>query len=216
MRRILVATSNPGKIRDFVGAARVHDVELDLLPEYKQIEPPVEDGATFDDNARIKAEYYSRHVPGQLVLADDSGLVVDALDGSPGVRSARYAKDEIGYAGNDIDDQNNDLVLEKMKDVPDDQRSGRFVCVLALARDGVTLATFRGEAEGMILRGLRGANGFGYDPMFYFPQIGKTFAELGAEEKSHYSHRGAAFRKFLDWADENQNPTRRHGETEKS
>jgi XTP/dITP diphosphohydrolase len=210
MRRILVATSNAGKIRDFVGAARVHGVELDLLPEYKQIEPPVEDGATFDDNARIKAEYYSQHVPGQLVLADDSGLVVDALGGAPGVRSARYAADETGYEGNHIDDKNNELVLEKMKDVPDDQRSGRFVCVLALARDGVTLATFRGEAEGMILRELRGTNGFGYDPMFYFPQVGKTFAQLGAEEKSHYSHRGAAFRKFLDWADENQTPPRKH------
>ncbi len=204
MRRILVATSNPGKIRDFVGAARVHDVELDVLPDYKQIEPPHEDGDTFEANARLKAEYYSRHVPGQLVLADDSGLEVDALNRAPGVRSARYATDEIGYEGTDIDDRNNSLVLEKIKDVPDAQRTGRFVCVLALARDGQTIATFHGKAEGHILRALRGANGFGYDPMFFFPEIGKTFAELGAEEKSHYSHRGAAFRKFLEWADEHQ------------
>ncbi len=204
MRRILVATSNPGKIRDFVGAARVHDVELDLLPAYKQIEAPAEDGETFEANARIKADYYSRHVPGQLVLADDSGLEVDALGGAPGVRSARYATDEVGYTGDDIDDKNNELVLERLREVPDDRRSGRFVCVLALARDGVTLATFRGKAEGQILRELRGAHGFGYDPMFFFPQIGKTFAELSAEEKSQYSHRGAAFRKFLEWADEHQ------------
>lgn len=204
MRRILVATSNPGKIRDFAGAARVHGVELDLLPSYKQIEAPVEDGESFEANAQIKAEYYSRQVPGQLVLADDSGLEVDALDKAPGVRSARYAADAIGYTGDDIDDRNNALVLERMREVPDDQRTGRFVCVLALARDGVTLATFRGVAEGRILRELRGANGFGYDPMFFFPQIGKTFAELSAEEKSHYSHRGAAFRQFLAWADEHQ------------
>jgi XTP/dITP diphosphohydrolase len=204
MRRILVATSNPGKIRDFIGAARVHNVELDLLPDYKQIEPPIEDGETFEANARIKAEFYSRHVPGQLVLADDSGLEVDALGKSPGVRSARYATDEIGYTGPDIDDKNNALVLERMRDVAEQKRSGRFVCVLALARDGATLATFHGKAEGRILRELRGDNGFGYDPMFFFPEIGKTFAQLSPEEKSKYSHRGAAFRKFLAWADENQ------------
>jgi XTP/dITP diphosphohydrolase len=203
MRRILVATSNPGKIRDFLGVARVHGVELDLLPDYKQIEPPDEDGDTFEANARIKAEFYSRHVPGQLVLADDSGLEVDALGKAPGVRSARYATDEIGYSGHDIDDKNNALVLERLQDVPDEKRTGRFVCVLALAKDGTTLATFRGTAEGMILHELRGSNGFGYDPMFYFPQINKTFAELSPEEKSKYSHRGAAFRAFLAWADEN-------------
>lgn len=206
MRRVLVATSNPGKIRDFLGVARVHGVELDLLPEYKQITAPVEDGETFEDNARLKAEYYSRHVPRQLVLADDSGLEVDALDGAPGVCSARYAIDEIGYQGDDIDDKNNELVLDQLKKIPHEQRSGRFVCVLALAHDGATLATFHGKAEGMILRELRGTNGFGYDPMFYFPKIGKTFAELSPEEKSRYSHRGAAFRKFLAWADETGKP----------
>ena len=203
MFRILVATSNPGKIRDFVGAARVHGVELDLLPHNKQIDPPEEHGDTFEVNARLKAEYYSRHVPGQLVLADDSGLEVDALNRAPGVRSARYATDELGYEGADIDDRNNVLVLDRMRDVPDTQRTGRFVCVLALARDGQTIATFQGKAEGRILRELRGTNGFGYDPMFFFPEISKTFAELGAEEKSQYSHRGAAFRKLLEWADQN-------------
>src|ERR1700684_1222157 len=161
MRRILVATSNPGKIRNFLGAARVHDVELDLLPDYKKIEPPVEDGDTFEANARIKAEYYSREVPGQFVLADDSGLEVDALGGAPGVRSARYATDETGYTGEDIDDRNNALVLERLENVPEERRSGRFVCVLALAREGKTIATFSGTAEGRILRELRGAHGFG-------------------------------------------------------
>jgi XTP/dITP diphosphohydrolase len=202
MKKILVATSNPGKIRDFAGAARVHGVELEVLPEYRKIEPPEEDGGTFEANARLKAEYYSLYVPGQLVLADDSGLEVDALGGAPGVRSARYATDEIGYTGADIDDKNNALVLERMKDVSELERTGRFVCVLALARDGKLIATFAGKAEGQILRELRGENGFGYDPIFFFPQIGKTFAQLNAEEKSHYSHRGAAFRRFLEWADE--------------
>jgi XTP/dITP diphosphohydrolase len=201
MRRILVATSNAGKIRDFAGAARVHEVVLDLLPDYKKIEPPEEDGETFTANARLKAEYYSRHVPGQLVLADDSGLEVDALGGAPGVRSARYATDELGYEGSDLDDKNNALVLERIKNVPDHERGGRFVCVLALSRDGATLATFEGKAEGRILRELRGEHGFGYDPMFFFPKIGKTFAQLSAEEKSQFSHRGAAFRRFLAWAD---------------
>ena len=204
MRRILVATSNPGKIRDFVGAARVHGVELETLPEYKQIEPPEEHGTTFEANARIKAEYYSLHVPGQYVLADDSGLEVDALDGAPGVRSARYATDEIGYRGVDIDGKNNELVLERLAGTPDARRTGRFVCVLAIAKNGETVGVFEGKAEGTILHELRGTNGFGYDPMFFFPQIGKSFAELSAEEKSHYSHRGAAFREFLDWADEHQ------------
>lgn len=206
MKRILVATSNPGKIRDFAGAARVHGVELDLLPGYKAIQPPHEDGATFEDNARLKAEYYSRFVPGQLVLADDSGLEVDALGGAPGVRSARYATDETGYDGPDIDDRNNALVLERMHDVPDTERTARFVCVLALSRDGKTLATFHGRAEGILLHELRGDGGFGYDPMFYFPAIGKTFAELPAEEKSKHSHRGEAFRKLLEAADRGEIP----------
>ena len=201
MRRILVATSSPGKIRDFRGAARVHDVELDLLPAFKGIEPPEETGTTFEENARLKAEYYSHYAPRQLVLADDSGLEVDALNGAPGVRSARYATDELGLTGDDIDDMNNELVLDRLRDTPDEQRTGRFVCVLALARDNQTLATFRGSAEGQILRKLQGANGFGYDPMFFFPPIGKTFAELSTEEKSRYSHRGAAFLQFLSWMD---------------
>jgi XTP/dITP diphosphohydrolase len=205
MRKILVATSNPGKIRDFAGAAREHGVELEVLPEYKKIEPPEEHGDTFEANARIKAEYYSLQVPGRPVLADDSGLEVDGLGRAPGVRSARYATDKIGYTGADIDDRNNELVLERMESVPEAQRTARFVCVLALARDGATIATFEGKAEGVLLRELRGNNGFGYDPMFLYPQIGKTFAELGPEEKSRYSHRGAAFRAFLEWAEEKKN-----------
>ncbi|HZP23534.1 MAG TPA: RdgB/HAM1 family non-canonical purine NTP pyrophosphatase [Terriglobales bacterium] len=204
MKRILVATSNPGKVRDLVGAAAAHDIEIAVLPGFDLLPSAVEDGATFDANARKKAEHYSKHAEGKLVIADDSGLEVDALGGAPGVRSARYAADEHGpaddsTAANSDDEANNERLLREMHEVPDEFRTGRFVCVIAAARNGHTVATFHGQAEGMILRAPRGANGFGYDPLFYFPEIGKSFAELTAEEKSRYSHRGAAFRAFLAW-----------------
>ena len=199
---VLVATSNPGKLRDFAGAAEAHDVIVVPIPNFSSLPPVVEDGATFEANARKKAEAFSLAVPGELVLADDSGLEVDALGGAPGVHSARYAAEQPHLVDSNTDDQaNNARVLRELKNIPDEKRGGRFVCVLAAARDGRTIATFRGEAEGVILDAPRGANGFGYDPLFYFPQIGKTFAELTAEEKSNHSHRGAAFRKFLAWID---------------
>ena len=205
MKKIFVATSNPGKLRDFAGAAAVHHVKIEAIPNFSQLHPAVEDGLTFEANARTKAEQYSFALPGQIVIADDSGLEVDALHGAPGVHSARYAADEPHNAGaNTDDDANNARVLRELEGVPPEQRTGRFVCIIAAARDGRTLATFRGTAEGRILDHLQGAGGFGYDPMFYFPQIEKTFAELTPEEKSRYSHRGAAFRKFLEWCDQQQ------------
>ncbi len=205
MKRVLVATSNPGKIRDLVGAAVVHGVRIETLPEFSALPPVVEDGLTFEANARKKAEYYSKYAAGELVIADDSGLEVDALGGAPGVRSARYAADEQNASPGDFnsdDEANNARLLRELHDVPDEFRTGRFVCVIAAARNGHTLATFHGRAEGSILHAPRGSNGFGYDPLFYFPEIGKTFAELTAEEKARYSHRGAAFRAFLEWEDE--------------
>jgi XTP/dITP diphosphohydrolase len=203
MTTIFVATSNPGKLRDFAGAAATHQVQIKPIPNFAKLAPVVEDGPTFEANARKKADQYSLALQGQIVIADDSGLEVDALDGAPGVHSARYAADEPHTAdANTDDDANNARVLHELKGVPDDKRTGRFVCVIAAARDGRTLATFRGVAEGRILDHLRGAGGFGYDPMFYFPQIQKTFAELTPEEKSKYSHRGAAFRKLLEWCDQ--------------
>jgi XTP/dITP diphosphohydrolase len=206
MRRILIATSNPGKLRDFAGAAVAHGIEIAEIPNFSSLLPVVEDGLTFEANARKKAEEYSRFVPGEIVVADDSGLEVDALNGAPGVHSARYAAPDLQdkephEADRNTDDEaNNARVLRELKNVPPERRAGRFVCVLAAARDGKTLVTFRGEAEGVILDAPRGANGFGYDPLFYFPQIRKTFAELSAEEKARFSHRGAAFRQFLGWA----------------
>src|ERR1700682_153573 len=205
MSRILIATSNPGKIRDFAAAASPYAIEITTLPNFASLPAVVEDGLTFEANARKKAEAYSRYVPGQLVVADDSGLEVDALKGAPGVHSARYAAPDLQNKephqadANTDDAANNARLLRELQGDPAAQRTGRFVCVLAAARDGETLATFRGEAEGIILDSPRGTNGFGYDPLFYFPQIQKTFAELSAEEKAGYSHRGAAFMRLLEW-----------------
>ncbi len=198
--RVLIATSNPGKLGDFAGAAKAHGITIAGIPNFSSLPPVIEDGATFEANARKKAEAYSRAVPGELVLADDSGLEIDALAGAPGVHSARYAADEPHTAECNTDDElNNARVLRELINVPHDQRTARFVCVIAAAQDGHILHVFRGTAEGIILNAPRGSNGFGYDPLFLFPVIQKTFAELSAEEKSRYSHRGAAFRAFLDW-----------------
>jgi XTP/dITP diphosphohydrolase len=200
MDHILIATSNAGKLRDFVGAAAPLGIEIVPLPNFSSLPAVVEDGLTFEENARKKAESYSREAPGEIVLADDSGLEVDALKGAPGVHSARYAAEAPHLMNNNTDDEaNNARLLRELKEIPADKRSARFVCVIAAARDGQTLEVFRGEAEGTILNRARGSNGFGYDPLFYFPQIQKAFAELTPEEKAQYSHRGAAFRQFLAW-----------------
>jgi XTP/dITP diphosphohydrolase len=208
-RRVLIATSNPGKLRDFVGAAAPFGITIAGIPNFSSLPQVVEDGATFEANARKKAESYSLAAPGGLILADDSGLEIDALGGAPGVCSARYAADDLqadpensepNPAERNADDEaNNARVLRELAGVALGKRTARFVCVLAAARDGQTLQTFRGTAEGIVLDTPRGQHGFGYDPLFYFPQIGKTFAEFSAEEKALYSHRGAAFRAFLEW-----------------
>jgi XTP/dITP diphosphohydrolase len=204
VKRILIATSNAGKLRDFAGAARAHGIEVSGLPDFACLPIVVEDGRTFEENARKKAEFYSRSAPGYVVLADDSGIEIDALDGAPGVHSARYAAEEPHKAEfNTEDEENNARVLRELKGVPPEKRTGRFVCVIVAARNGSTLAAFRGEAEGVILDQPRGTDGFGYDPLFYFPPIKKAFAELTPEEKARYSHRGAALRKFLEWCDLN-------------
>jgi len=210
MQRVLIATSNLGKLRDFAGAAQhpsepntgslgtpaaAHGVTVAALPDFDSLPRVREDGATFEANARKKAEHYSRFAPSEIVLADDSGLEVDALGGAPGVHSARYAA--ASPSGNADDCANNARLLRELDHVAN--RRARFVCVIAAARDGRTFATFRGEAAGLVLEAPRGSGGFGYDPLFFFPALGKTFAELTPEEKARVSHRGAAFRKFLQW-----------------
>lgn len=203
--RIYLATSNPGKIRDFNAAASHLGISIQSLPGLETLPPPLEDGITFDANARIKAEYYSRMAPGELVAADDSGLVVEALNGAPGVHSARYAAVVNGLSaghGNSSDEENNRALIERLEKLPAAKRTGKFMCVIAVAIDGVTLQTFCGEVRGELLTNPSGSFGFGYDPLFYFPDLLKTFAEIPAEEKARYSHRGKAFRKLLEWYEE--------------
>lgn len=200
---VLIATSNRGKLRDFAAAASLHGVEIAAIPDFDLIPIPREDAPTFEANACKKAEHYSRYAKGQIVLADDSGLRVDALNGAPGVRSARYAADENGAVSsahaNSDDAANNSRLLRELKDVPEGRRGARFICTIAAARDGRTLAVFRGEVRGSILREQQGAHGFGYDPLFLVPELNKSFGELGADEKTSISHRGQAFQKFLRW-----------------
>jgi XTP/dITP diphosphohydrolase len=205
--RIFVATSNPGKLADFAAAATAHNIDVLPLPEIRQIEAPEETGTSFAANAKLKAEFYSRYAPDQVVIADDSGLVLDALRGEPGVRSARYAEDA-GIISGDPDRANNQLLLKRTEAIADSRRQCAFVCVIAAALNGKTLQTFSAEARGMLLRAPRGSNGFGYDPLFYFPDVGKSFAELSREEKLKISHRGAAFRMFLQWMDEQSDAPR--------
>jgi XTP/dITP diphosphohydrolase len=202
MTRIYLATSNPGKVREFREAAQALAVALDPLPGMAGLPPAIEDGATFEENARIKAEYYSRFARGELVLAEDSGLALDVLHGAPGVHSARYAAVlQSGVASNqNSDDQaNNRALISQLQRLECDKYPGKYISIIALARDGKTLATFTGEAHGELLTTPRGTHGFGYDPLFYFPALGKTFAELPLEQKREHSHRGKAFRQFLDW-----------------
>jgi XTP/dITP diphosphohydrolase len=201
MKLIYVASSNKGKLADFSAAALEHGVDVRPLPEIARIEPPEETGATFEENARLKAEYYSRHAGGEILLADDSGLTVNALGGEPGVRSARYAEDA-GIITDNLDAANNQLLLERTASVPDSHRQCAFVCSIAAARNGKTLKTFNADARGLLLRAAHGRNGFGYDPLFYFPELRKSFAEISREEKLRVSHRGKAFRLFLEWIDE--------------
>jgi XTP/dITP diphosphohydrolase len=199
MTAILIASSNVGKLRDFAAAAAEHGIGVAALPNFSSLAQVPEDQPTFEANARKKAEFYSRFASGAIVLADDSGLEVKALGGAPGVRSARYAA--TSPEENARDSANNARLLAELQAVPEDQRQAEFVCVIVAARDGKALASFRGEAQGTILHAPRGSGGFGYDPLFYFPALGKTFAELSAAEKARVSHRGQAFHKFLEWWD---------------
>jgi XTP/dITP diphosphohydrolase len=188
--KIYCATSNPGKLREFRLAGELLGIGIEPLAGIKDMEAPEENGATFEENARIKAAYYSRFAPGPL-FADDSGLEVDALGGAPGVHSARYA----GVDGGD--EANNRLLLERLGDNP--RRAARFVCVIALAEASAVVETFRGTVEGAILREARGPAGFGYDPLFYYPRFGCSFGEVDGEKKFAVSHRGNALRLLLQW-----------------
>lgn len=200
MITLYAATSNPGKLRDFAAAAaEERDVSIQPLPALDRIAPPAEDEPTFEGNAREKAIYYSRFLPGAIVVADDSGLEVDALGGEPGVRSARYAADAEFVTDTDTntDQRNNLYLLTRLEHAPTDRRSARYRCVLAAARDGECLLTAEGAVEGQILTSPRGDGGFGYDPLFYLAELGKTMAEIDLATKHQLSHRGRALRALL-------------------
>lgn len=199
---LYVASTNAGKLKDFAVAGAAHDLLLLPVPGLKQIPPAPEEEDTFEGNARSKAIYYSHHVPGHIVIADDSGLEVDALKGAPGVRSARYAADagmvDTPDANDNSDVWNNMLLLTNMNSVPEGMRQARYRCVLAAARDGECLFSSSGSVEGEILTAPRGTGGFGYDPLFYLPELGLTMAEIDVEKKHTLSHRGRAFRALLN------------------
>jgi XTP/dITP diphosphohydrolase len=195
---LYVASTNAGKLRDFRVAAETHALAVEPVPGLKSVAAPEENGATFAENAALKAVYYSRLAPGQLVMADDSGLEVDALNGAPGVRSARFASDEdFSGSGGSVDERNNELLLERMTAIPGDRRQARYRCVLAVARDGQVLCSAEGAVEGEILTARRGAGGFGYDPLFWLPNLQQSMAETSLKIKHTLSHRGRAFRALL-------------------
>lgn len=187
--RLYCATTNNGKLREFRRALDTR-FEVATLPGLAEIPVCEETGATFEENAVQKALYYSEHCD-EYLFVDDSGLEVDALGGSPGVYSARFA-------GPDATDQaNNRLVLDRMRGVQD--RTARFICVVALARKGQLIRTFRGEVEGRLLHEPRGVNGFGYDPIFFYPPFGCTFGEVPLERKMKVSHRAMALGAMQEW-----------------
>ncbi len=191
MSRLLVATGNAGKLREFAAALERVGIEVVGLETVADRSAVEETGTAFEENARIKAEAWSRRTP-LPVLADDSGLEVDALGGEPGVRSARY-----GGAGLD-DAARCGLLLERMRGVPPEKRGARFRCALALARAGRVVAVFDGAVEGRILEAPRGENGFGYDPVFFHEGAGRTFAQLTTAEKERLSHRGRAIAALVE------------------
>lgn len=176
---VYCATSNPGKLREFQLAAPDFDVRK--LPA--QLAPPEETAETFEENAMLKAVYYGAHTEGYL-FADDSGLEVDALSGDPGVHSARYAGEHA------TDDDNNELLLENLLGI--ENRTARFVCVIALVKDGRPVKTFRASVEGRILEEPRGTGGFGYDPLFFHEPFGCSFGQATIADKMRVSHRAQA------------------------
>ncbi len=182
---MLIATFNRGKIREiqeFLSGEAIECLGLEILPG---VAPCSESSRSFEENARQKAVYYSQ-ASTLLTLADDSGLVVDALGGAPGIYSARFVNEEA------TDEQRCQAVLDLLTGVPIEDRTARFICVIALALDGQVSGVFEGQVEGRIAFTPSGSNGFGYDPIFYIPETGKTMAELSPDEKLSISHRGRA------------------------
>ena len=196
--KIVLATHNPNKIREMSeilrqSAGALGEFEILTLDALGAVDDVEENGTTFEENALIKARVGA--ALGYVSVADDSGLEVDALGGAPGIYSARYAGEAGGHAS---DERNNEFLLENLKDVPQNQRTARYVAAIACVFPDGREFTVRGTAEGVIIDDYRGNGGFGYDPIFYFPEFKKTFAELSPEEKNSVSHRGKAMRLFAN------------------
>ncbi|WP_333870179.1 XTP/dITP diphosphatase [Desulforamulus putei] len=189
--KLVLATNNKGKVKELAEMLNPLDLQVVPIGEYPGFQEVEEDGDTFAANAIKKAVAAARFT-GELSLADDSGLEVDALNGAPGVHSARFA-------GEPRDDAaNNRKLLKLLEDVPEEKRTGRFRCVIAIAEPGGRVHTAEGTCEGIILRELKGEGGFGYDPLFYVPAYKQTFAELNLEQKNSISHRGKALQRAVE------------------
>jgi XTP/dITP diphosphohydrolase len=189
VKEVIIATKNPGKAREFEHIFASRGIEVRTLLDFPEIPDVDETGSTFEENAILKAEAVSQAL-GKMVIGDDSGLMVDELEGRPGIYSARYA-------GEQKNDQNNtDKVMSELIGLPEEKRSARFYCALAVAVPGQETITVSGTCEGRILEEQRGTNGFGYDPVFYVPEKGLAMAELSSDEKNKISHRANALKKL--------------------
>ena len=197
--QLLVATTNPGKLREIRDLLADIPVALLGLADMPPIEEPEETGATFEENARLKALYYDAHLfrrepdGAAMTVAEDSGLVIDALDGEPGVHSARFLRGDASYAERFAE------IFRRLAERPSQPRTARFVCAVAVVDEGRLVYETTGTVEGEIARAPRGTGGFGYDPIFYYPPYGSTLADVTQEEKIRVAHRGIAFRKLAAW-----------------
>ncbi len=189
---ILLASTNKGKVREIRAALAGLSFVLRDLTDFPAFPVFPETGSTFEENARSKSLFYSGYNE-SVVLAEDSGLEIDKLGGAPGIYSARFS------GPGATDERNIDKVLALLRDTPPPERGARFVCCLALSKAGRLIKEIRGTVEGVILSERRGHQGFGYDPIFYYPPLGKAFGELSAQEKNSVSHRGNALRQLREW-----------------
>ncbi len=197
MRTLLVATTNPGKLREIREVMSGVPIRLVSLADLRPIDEPEETGTTFEENARLKAHYYCGR-SGLWTVAEDSGLVIDALDGEPGVRSARFLRDDATYPERFAEIYR---LLDARRGTP---RTARFVAALATVENGKVIYETTGVVEGSIAEAPRGSSGFGYDPIFFYPPYGRTLAEVTEPEKIAVAHRGIAFRRFAEWIRNNE------------
>jgi XTP/dITP diphosphohydrolase len=196
--RLIIATTNPNKVREIEALLVDVPVQLIGLDALPRVAEPEETGRTFQENARLKARYYAQAFAAAqpaptLVVAEDSGLVVDALDGEPGVRSARFLGPDTPYPERFVE------IFRRLRARADQPRTARFICALAVARDAEMVFETTGTVEGEIAESPRGDRGFGYDPIFYYPPYGLTLAEVDDEAKLRVAHRGHAFRQLSEW-----------------